>query len=49
LPAGYTFTPADAGVHPFTGLVLPKKGKQTLTATDAPNSALAATDNISVS
>jgi hypothetical protein len=48
LPANYTFSAADAGVHTFTGLVLRKKGKQTLTATDTQNSALTATDSISV-
>jgi uncharacterized repeat protein (TIGR03803 family) len=49
LPANYTFTAADAGVHTFTGLVLRKKGKQTLTVNDAQNSALTATDTINVS
>jgi hypothetical protein len=48
LPANYTFTAADAGVHTFTSLVLRKKGKQTLTVTDTLNSALTATDSISV-
>jgi FG-GAP-like repeat/FG-GAP repeat len=40
LPANYTFTAADKGVHTFTGLVLRKTGKQTLTITDTLNSAL---------
>jgi uncharacterized repeat protein (TIGR03803 family) len=48
LPANYTFTAADAGVHTFTGLVLRKKGKQTLTTTDTQNTALTATDTINV-
>ena len=48
LPANYTFTASDAGVHTFTGLVLHKKGKQTLTVTDTQNSALTATDSIDV-
>jgi hypothetical protein len=48
LPANYTFTAADAGVHTFTGLALGKKGKQTLTATDTQISALTASDAISV-
>jgi hypothetical protein len=49
LPADYTFTAADAGVHTFTNLVLRKKGKQTLlTATDTLDSALTATDALSV-
>jgi hypothetical protein len=44
LPANYTFTAGDAGVHTFTGLVLHKKGKQkiTVTATDTLNSSLTA-------
>jgi hypothetical protein len=48
LPANYTFTAGDAGVHTFTGLVLHKKGKQKVTATDTLNSSLTATDTISV-
>jgi hypothetical protein len=40
LPANYTFTAGDAGVHTFTGLVLHKKGKQKITITDTLNSAL---------
>jgi hypothetical protein len=50
LPADYTFSAADGGVHTFTGLVLHKKGKQqTLTVTDTLDSSLTATDSISVS
>lgn len=40
LPANYTFTAADKGVHTFSGLVLRKKGKQTITITDTHNAAL---------
>ena len=40
LPANYTFTAADKGVHTFVGLVLRKKGKQRITITDTLNSAL---------
>jgi len=40
LPANYTFTAADKGVHTFTGLVLRKKGNQTITITDTLNSSL---------
>jgi hypothetical protein len=40
LPADYTFTGADAGVHTFAGLVLRKKGKQKITTTDTLNSSL---------
>jgi adhesin/invasin len=49
LPANYTFTAADAGVHTFANaVILRKKGKQTLTVTDTQNSALTATDSINV-
>jgi hypothetical protein len=49
LPANYTFTAADAGVHTFTGVILRKKGKnQTITVIDTKNGALTATDDISV-
>jgi hypothetical protein len=44
LPANYTFTAADKGVHTFTGLVLRKTGTQTLTITDTLDSAL--TDSV---
>jgi hypothetical protein len=47
LSANYTFTASDAGVHTFSGLILHKKGKQTVT--DTQNSALTVTDSISVS
>ncbi len=40
LPANYTFTTADKGVHTFTGLVLRKKGSQKITITDTHNSSL---------
>jgi hypothetical protein len=43
LPASYTFTAADQGVHRFTGLVLRKRGKQTITITDTLNSSLTGT------
>jgi ELWxxDGT repeat protein len=33
LPANYTFTAADRGVHTFTGLILRKKKAQTITIT----------------
>jgi hypothetical protein len=49
LPANYTFTAADAGVHKFvSAVILRKKGKQTLTVADTLNSALTATDSITV-
>jgi ELWxxDGT repeat protein len=34
LPASYTFTSADQGVHVFNGVVLKTAGQQTITATD---------------
>jgi hypothetical protein len=40
LPANYTFTAADKGVHTFNGLVLRKRGTQKITLTDTLNSAL---------
>jgi hypothetical protein len=40
LPANYTFTGANKGVHTFTGLVLRKKGTQKITITDTLNSSL---------
>ena len=50
LPASYTFTAADAGVHTFVNAaVLRKRGKQTITVTDTLDSTLAATDGIDVS
>ncbi len=43
LPANYTFTAADAGVHTFS-TTLKTAGTQSITATDATNSGLTATD-----
>jgi hypothetical protein len=40
LPANYTFTATDAGVHTFTGLVLHKRCNQKITITDTLNSSL---------
>jgi hypothetical protein len=41
LPANYTFTASDAGVHVFTsGVTLPTSGSQTVTATDTANGSL---------
>jgi hypothetical protein len=48
LPANYTFTVTDKGVHAFTGLVLHKKGNQKITVTDTHDSALTGTDIINV-
>jgi Ca2+-binding RTX toxin-like protein len=43
LPADYTFTPADNGVHTFTGIVFKKAGGQTITAKDTGLSSIART------
>jgi hypothetical protein len=48
LPANYTFTAADHGVHTFTGLVLKKRGKLTITVTDTLNGSLTSTVTIDV-
>jgi len=37
LPVTYTFTAADKGKHAFAGLVLRKRGNQTITVTDTRN------------
>jgi hypothetical protein len=44
LPANYTFTSADAGVHTFT-TTLNTAGSQSLTATDTVNSTITGTDS----
>jgi hypothetical protein len=48
LPANYTFSAADKGVHTFTGLVLRKVGYQKITLTDTLNNALTASDIVNV-
>jgi hypothetical protein len=48
LPKNYTFTAADQGVHTFTGLVLRKKGKQTITVIDTLDGSLTASMLINV-
>jgi parallel beta-helix repeat protein len=40
LPADYTFTAADKGMHTFSGLTLRKRGNQTITITDTLNSSI---------
>jgi hypothetical protein len=48
LPANYTFTATDKGVHTFTGMVLRKKGTQKITVTDTLNSLLTASETENV-
>jgi hypothetical protein len=48
LPGRYTYTASDQGVHPFTGLVLRKKGWQTITVIDASNNTILGTISIDV-
>jgi hypothetical protein len=48
LPANYTFTAGDSGVHTFTGLKLKTKGWQTITVTDTLNSSILGTWTIDV-
>jgi hypothetical protein len=49
LPANYTFTAADAGVHTSSGLILRKKGTQTITITDTLNPLVTGSLNVNVS
>jgi len=50
LPANYTFTAADAGIHTFTaGVTLGTAGDQTVTATDTTTPAFTDTDTVTVS
>src|SRR5439155_1462964 len=48
LPRNYTFTAADQGVHTFNGLVLKKRGNQTVAVTDTLTSSLAVSVSIDV-
>jgi hypothetical protein len=48
LPRPYTFTTADQGVHTFTGIVLPNKGKVSLTVTDSLDASLSASVQVQV-
>jgi hypothetical protein len=48
LPKNYTFTATDKGVHTFTGLVLRKKGNQTITITDTQRSSLTGNRTVDV-
>ncbi|MDB5387941.1 MAG: hypothetical protein JWM11_3587, partial [Planctomycetaceae bacterium] len=48
LPATFTFTTSDKGVHTFTGLVLKTAGAQTIQATDASNSSLMGSASVTI-
>ena len=48
LPRNYMFKAADQGVHTFSGLVLRKKGKQTITVTNTLDSSITASVIIEV-
>jgi streptogramin lyase len=44
LPADYTFTASDQGVHTFTGIVLDNAGQQSISATDSATGIMGAVD-----
>ena len=48
LPGKYAFTAADHGVHTFLGLILKKRGTQTITVFDASNNTILGTISINV-
>jgi hypothetical protein len=48
LPGKYTFTASDKGKHVFSGLILRKKGTQTITVFDANNKSILGTLSINV-
>src|SRR5436309_5444070 len=48
LPANYTFTAADAGVHTFTGLILKTAGSQSITATDTVTGSITGAASVTV-
>jgi hypothetical protein len=48
LPTLYVFTPADAGSHTFTNLLLVTPGPQTMTVSDYDATPVAGTTNITV-
>jgi len=49
LPAHYTFNASDKGKHTFIGLVLKKKRKQSITATDTLSSSITGSLSVNVS
>jgi predicted outer membrane repeat protein len=48
LPADYTFTQADQGIHAFKGVILVTAGTRTIQATDTANSGLTGSANVKV-
>ena len=48
LPANYTFTAADAGVHTFSGVILKTAGSQTVTATDTVTASITGSATVTV-
>jgi hypothetical protein len=48
LPANYTFTASDNGVHTFNNLIMKKRGTQTITATDTQNGSILGTFTLNV-
>ncbi len=48
LPANYTFTAADNGVHTFMGIILKTAGMQTVTVTDTAKSSIAGSVMVTV-
>jgi hypothetical protein len=48
LPADYTFTATDAGVHTFSGVMLKKSGTQTVSVADTVNTGVTGSATVSV-
>ncbi|HVC93504.1 MAG TPA: SBBP repeat-containing protein, partial [Pirellulales bacterium] len=48
LPANYTFTAGDKGVHTFSGVVLNKKGSQTIKVSDTKHSSISGSTSVTV-
>jgi hypothetical protein len=49
LPANYTFTAADGGVHAFAGVILKTAGNQTVTASDTVTTSITGSATVAVS
>jgi hypothetical protein len=48
LPANYTFTAADNGVHTFSGVVLRSAGSRSITATDTVTGSITGSATVNV-